>query len=277
LQRIARDADLRSYEIPRDFVVETTRFTLENGLLTGIGKLARPQLKQHYSPVLEQLYADLADDQADVLRSLRQDSAQRPVLKTVSRAAAALLGAASTDVVPDAAFTDLGGDSLSALTFANLLHGIFDVDVPVGMIVSPASDLAAIAAYIDTERRGGSKRPTFATVHRHSPVEAYASELTLEKFIDAKTLAAAPDLPGPSREVRTVLLTGATGFLGRYLALQWLQRMSLVGGKVVALVRAKSDDEARRRLDATFDGADPDLARALPVAGRRAPRGPLRR
>ncbi|MGY4647172.1 carboxylic acid reductase [Mycobacterium sp. URHB0021] len=259
LQRIARDAGLRSYEIPRDFVVETTPFTLENGLLTGIGKLARPQLKQYYGPVLEQLYADLADDQADVLRSLRQDGADRPVLETVSRAAGALLGAASTDVAPDAAFTDLGGDSLSALTFANLLHAIFDVDVPVGVIVSPASDLAAIAAYIDTQRGGGSRRPTFAAVHSHSADKAYASELTLEKFIDAQTLAAAPDLPRPSREVRTVLLTGATGFLGRYLALQWLQRMSLVGGKVIALVRAKSDDEARRRLDATFDGPDRSL------------------
>ena len=76
LQSIARDAGLRSYEIPRDFVVETTPFTLENGLLTGIGKLARPQLKQYYGAVLEQLYADLADGQADVLRSLRQDGAR---------------------------------------------------------------------------------------------------------------------------------------------------------------------------------------------------------
>ncbi|MCW2690328.1 MAG: fadD9 2, partial [Mycobacterium sp.] len=80
-----------------------------------------------------------------MLRSLRQDGADRPVLETVSRAAGALLGAASADAAPDAAFTDLGGDSLSALTFANLLHDIFDVDVPVGLIVSPASDLAAIA------------------------------------------------------------------------------------------------------------------------------------
>jgi fatty acid CoA ligase FadD9 len=132
-----------------------------------------------------------------VLRSLRQDGTQRPVLKTVSRAASALLGAASADMAPDAAFTDLGGDSLSALTFADRLHEIFDVDVPVGVIVSPASDLAAIAAYIDTERRGGSRRPSFAAVHGHSAIEVYASELTLEKFIDAKTLAAAPDLPGP--------------------------------------------------------------------------------
>src|SRR5262249_31015211 len=95
--------------------------------------------------------------------------------------------------------------------------------------------------------------------HGQSAIEAYANELTLEKFIDTTTLAAAPHLPGPNREVRTVLLTGATGFLGRYLTLQWLQRMHLVGGKVIALVRARSDEEACHRLDATFDSGDPGL------------------
>jgi fatty acid CoA ligase FadD9 len=85
--------------------------------------------------------------------------------------------------------------------------------------------------------------------------------LTLDKFLDEATLAAAPSLPGPSSEVRTVLLTGATGFLGRYLALQWLERMDLVDGKVICLVRAKSKDDAaaRARLDATFDSGDPKL------------------
>ncbi len=53
-----------------------------------------------------------------------------------------------------------------------------------------------------------------------------------------------------------MLLTGATGFLGRYLALEWLERMDLVDGKVIALVRAKSDEEARARLDKTFGGDD---------------------
>jgi fatty acid CoA ligase FadD9 len=259
LQGIAREAGLQSFEIPRDFMVETRPFTLENGLLTGIRKLARPQLKEYYGPELEQLYIDLADGQADVMRELRQDGANRPVLETVGRAAGALLGAGSTDVAPDAQFTDLGGDSLSALTFANLLHDIFEVDVPVGVIVSPASDLAAIAAYIEEQRAGGTKRPTYDTVHGRDAVEVHASDLTLDKFIDEATLAAAPSLPGPAREVRTVLLTGATGFLGRYLALQWLERMNLVGGKVIALVRAKDDASARARLDATFDSGDPEL------------------
>jgi fatty acid CoA ligase FadD9 len=261
LQDVARDAGLQSFEIPRDFIIETTPFTLENGLLTGIRKLARPKAKEHYGERLEQLYTDLADNQADELRELRAHGADRPVLETISRAAGALLGAAASDLQADAHFTDLGGDSLSALTFANLLHEIFDIDVPVGVIVSPASDLASLAAYIEAERQPGSKRPTFASVHGRDATEVHAGDLTLDKFIDAKTLAAAPSLPGPSAEVRTVLLTGATGFLGRYLALEWLERMDMVDGKLICLVRAKDDATARERLDATFDSGDPELLR----------------
>jgi fatty acid CoA ligase FadD9 len=264
LQGVAKEAGLQSYEVPRDFLIETTPFTLENGLLTGIRKLAWPKLKQHYGERLEQLYADLEASQANELHALRQSGADAPVLPTVSRAAAAMLGTASTGVsgalgVPtDAHFTDLGGDSLSALTFGNLLREIFDVDVPVGVIVSPANDLAAIANYIEAERHG-SKRPSFASVHGRDAVEVRAGDLTLDKFIDAATLAAAPTLPKAGTEVRTVLLTGATGFLGRYLALDWLERMNLVDGKVIALVRAKSDEDARTRLDKTFESGDAKL------------------
>ncbi len=258
LQNVARQAGLQSYEVPRDFIIETTPFSLENGLLTGIRKLAWPKLKQHYGERLEQLYAELAEGQANELAELRRNGADAPVLQTVSRAAAAMLGTASTELTPDAHFTDLGGDSLSALTFGNLLREIFDIDVPVGVIVSPASDLQAIARYIEGEREG-TKRPTFAAVHGRDTTEVHAGDLTLDKFLEAETLAAAPSLPKPAAEVRTVLLTGATGFLGRYLALEWLERMDLVDGKVIALVRAKSDDEARARLDKTFDSGDPKL------------------
>jgi fatty acid CoA ligase FadD9 len=261
LQDVAKAAGLQSYEIPRDFIIETTPFTLENGLLTGIRKLARPRLKEFYGDRLEQIYTELADSQVRELRELREHGADRPVLETISRAAGALLGAAASELQPDAHFTDLGGDSLSALTFANLLHEIFELDVPVGVIVSPASDLAALAAYIDIERQPGGKRPTFASVHGRDATEVHARDLTLDKFIDAKTLDAASSLPGPSSEVRIVLLTGATGFLGRYLALEWLERMDMVDGKVIALVRAKDDAAARERLDNTFDSGDPELLR----------------
>ncbi|MET4431597.1 carboxylic acid reductase [Mycolicibacterium sp. 624] len=261
LQDIARDVGLQSYEIPRDFIIETEPFTLENGLLTGIRKLARPNLKAHYSDRLEERYLELAESQANELRLLRQGGADRPVLETISRAAGVLLGAGAGDLAPDARFADLGGDSLSALTFGNLLREIFDLDVPVGVILSPASDLQSIADYIETERASAATRPTFATVHGQGATEVHARDLTLDKFIDATTLAGAPALPPSTAEVRTVLLTGATGFLGRYLALDWLERMDLVGGTVICLVRAKDNESARARLDTTFDSGDPELLR----------------
>jgi fatty acid CoA ligase FadD9 len=118
--------------------------------------------------------------------------------------------------------------------------------------------LAGIAAFIETERQG-SQRPTFALVHGRDAVKVAAADLTLDKFIDPATLAAARTLPVASAEVHTVLLTGATGFLGRYLAQQWLERLALVDGRLICLVRAKSDEEARARLDATFDSGDANL------------------
>nr|WP_026197257.1 carboxylic acid reductase [Sciscionella marina] len=258
LRDIAKVAELQSHEIPRDILIETSPFTADNGLLTDLGKPAQKKLQQCYGARLEQRYSELAEEQAKKLRALRDSAAGRPVLDTVRRAASAVLGADGADPRPDAHFAELGGDSLSALTFGNLLRETFDVDVPVGVIVSPATDLAALAAYIE-EQREGSRRPSFATVHGRGATTVHAGDLTLDTFLDADTLAAAPSLPKAATEVRTVLLTGATGFLGRYLALDWLKRMDLVGGKVIALVRAKSDEEAGARLDEVFDSGDPEL------------------
>jgi fatty acid CoA ligase FadD9 len=261
LQQLARSEELQSFEVPRDIIIESTPFSQENGLLTGLQKLARPKLRERYAERLELLYSELAESQTSQLRELRRHGATRPVIETVIRAAGALLGAAANDLRPDAHFGELGGDSLSALTFSNLLQEVFDADVPVGLVLSPTSDLHAIAEHIENQTRSTTKRPTFAAVHGRETTEVHAAELTLPKFIDQATLDAAAALPPPAPEVRTVLLTGATGFLGRYLVLQWLERLDLVDGKLICLVRAKDDDAARQRLDDIFDSGDPGLLR----------------
>ena len=86
LQDVAEKAGLQRYEIPRDFIIETTPFTPENGLLTGIRKLARPKLKQRYGDRLEQLYTELADAE---INELRRIGAQLPGRETTTRAAGA--------------------------------------------------------------------------------------------------------------------------------------------------------------------------------------------
>ncbi len=261
LKQCAAAAQLQSYEMPVDFVIATEPFTEENGLLSGVGKLLRPRLTERYGERLEQMYTEVAAAQLDELRALRQTAADRPVVETLTTAIRALLGSASADAEPDAHFTDLGGDSLSALTFSNLLKDIFGVEVPVGVIISPTNSVGTLADYIETQRSTGAQRPTVARVHGTNPTVVMAGELTLDKFIDAQTLSTAESLPRFTgvHAPHTVLLTGANGWLGRFLALEWLERLSRRGGKLIAIVRGRNADEARTRIEDAFDSGDPEL------------------
>jgi fatty acid CoA ligase FadD9 len=252
LLQVARDHQLNGYEIPRDFVLETQPFSLENGLLSGVGKFLRPKLKDRYGATLEQLYAKMADDQISELRALRAGGADQPVLATMVRAVQATLGVSAGDVDPQARFIDLGGDSLSALTFSRLLADIFGVEVPVGVMVDPTADLLAIAKHIERHRDSDGLRPTFASVHGADGTEVRADDLTLDKFIDADLLNNAASLPRPTGDVRTVLVTGATGFLGRFLCLEWLQRLADSGGTLICIVRAADAAQARQRIEAAL-------------------------
>ena len=256
LLRTARALELQSYEIPSDILIEREPFSADNDLLSGVGKLLRPKLKEHYGTVLEQMYADLDRARIDELRALRETAKSRPVLDSVVQAAQALLG--TTGAAPDgtAHFIDLGGDSLSALTFSNLLHDVFDVEIPVSVIIAPTATLTEIADYIERERAGGSARPTIASVHGAGVEVIKASDVTLDKFLPEATLSRVSELaPVFTGDPHTVLLTGANGYLGRFVALDWLRRLSATGGTLICLVRG--DDP----VSATLPGDHHDLAR----------------
>ncbi|WP_142361370.1 thioester reductase domain-containing protein, partial [Mycobacterium ostraviense] len=187
----------------------------------------------------------------------------------------------------DDSFFDLGGNSLTAMRVIATINVRLDAHVSVRSLfdapsvrslsrqlgahtspaeqivpaVGPARDLQDPVDGTEAERKPGANMPSFASVHGRDPTEVHAGDLTLDKFIDATTLTTAATLPCSSAETRTVLLTGATGFLGRYLALEWLERMDRVDGTLICLVRAESNEDGRRRLDKTFDSGDPQLLR----------------
>ncbi|ADP80669.1 carboxylic acid reductase [Pseudofrankia inefficax] len=266
LRRTARDAGLSPHEIPRDVLIETEPFSVENGLLSGVRKPLRPSLERRYGEGLERLYAELTEREADELGALRRAGRDQPVLDAVTRAAQALLGRVNGEAHPEAHFLDLGGDSLSALSFATLLAEIFAVDVPVGVITSPAHDLRKVASHLETALRSGPSGPTFATVHGADATRVRATDLALDRFLDDRTLGAPARSSGPAR---VVLLTGATGYLGRFLCLEWLERLAPTGGLLICVVRAADPGAARARLAGAFDSGDPDLvARFQRLAAR---------
>lgn len=249
LRTIARDNALRPYEVPRDILIDPRPFSVDNGLLTATAKPARPALNIHYREQLEQTYADIADRQAVELATLRQGAADRPVLETVRLAAAATLGITTVDV--DTVLSDIGIDSLTALTLATLLTEIFGARVPATAVIDPTRNLSGIASLIEAQRHA-IPRPACPGVHGQCTDRVYARDLTLDQFIEARTIdrdrPVAPN-PGPPR---TVLLTGANGFLGQLLCAEWLRRLAPIGGTVICLVRGADNADARRRLKAEF-------------------------
>ncbi|MFI0191656.1 carboxylic acid reductase [Streptomyces sp. NPDC017082] len=265
----AVEAGLNSYEVPRALLVETEPFTQENGLLSAVRKPLRPALTKRYGARLEALYAELADREADELRALREAGADQPAATTVLRAAQALLGQEEGEVEAGTRFAELGGDSLTALSFSQALKEIFHVDVPVDVIINPVNSLRQVADHIERTLASEHRRPTAASVHGPAATRLDAADLRLEAFLDAPTLARAQRATGPLPQARTVLLTGANGYLGRFLCLEWLERMAERDGTLVCVVRGSSAQTARARLDAAFDSGDQELVeRYREVAAR---------
>ena len=270
LARTGREEGLRGWEVPRDFVLEMVPFTRENGLLTESAKPARPKLRARYGDRLERMYAEIERAQVEQLYEPEEPkSAEVPIAERVARALAAALGVPEIEL--DQSFIAQGGDSLLAVRLTSILDERFSVGVPVGLVLDPTSTARTVVEYV-TSRLAGSAAPrqvTFAEVHGQGAEVVRARDLGIERFLDEGEIEAARATPASAlpESARVVLLTGANGFLGRFLLLELLSRVPGDGGKVICVVRAPSGAAAAERLAERFRG-DPALwARFQELAG----------
>lgn len=252
---------LAAYEIPRDVIIEQEPFSIANGLLAGVGKYLRPALNARYQGKLEAHYARIAQVQVDELANLRENAAILPIEQVVMRGAVSVLGLGAPSHNPRGSFAELGGDSLSAISFSLLLEELYDVPVEVGEILNPAGSFARLAENIATARSsGGEPRASFLSVHGQDGKVLRASDLTIDRFLASEVLASADQLePVVSGEPDTVVLTGANGFLGRFLCLELLEKLAKTGGQLVCICRGHDDADAARRLRQGFDSGDAEL------------------
>jgi len=119
---------------------------------------------------------------------------------------------------------------------------------PGGVVIDPTGDLMSVTNYLERETCG-RQAPTDVRLgarcgcHRSNgrPTSPWT------RFIDHDILKTATTLPAPTAAVRAVLLTGATGFLGRFLALEWLERLAAGGGTLICLTRGNRRPPMRRQ------------------------------
>lgn len=273
INRVAAEAQIRSYEIPREILIEHQPFTRENGLLTESNKPSRPRLRARYGERLEGLYAEIEQNQLKELQDL-QRGAGRSAAEMVEKAMEVTLGL--RDIDTRQSFIQLGGDSLAAGNLTSLLQGLSGVAVPVGVALDPTSSVQTIVEYVESRLsgRGSPRDVTFEQVHGAGAQVVRAEDLRIDRFLrpeERESAARATRATALPAQARVVLLTGASGFLGRFLALELLERVPREGGKVVCVVRAPSDAVALERLSAAYHDPDPALRErfeALSAGGR---------
>jgi fatty acid CoA ligase FadD9 len=272
LARIGSEEGLRGWEVPRDFVIEMVPFTRENGLLTESAKPARPKLRARYADRLERVYAEIERAQIEQLyEPEKPKSFEVSIAERVARALAAALGVPEIEL--DQSFIAQGGDSLIAVRLTSILKERFGVSVPVGLVLDPTSTARTLVEAVTTRLTGGPalRQVTFAQVHGQGAEVVRAQDLRIERFLDESEIEAASRATPASvlpESARVVLLTGANGFLGRFLLLELLSRAPSDGGKVICVVRAPTGAAAAERLAESFRGADPALgARFQELAG----------
>ena len=71
LQKVGQKEDLKSFEIPRDFIIEQEKFSRENELLSSVRKYLRPAIKRKYGAALEAMYEEHDRIQEEELAALR--------------------------------------------------------------------------------------------------------------------------------------------------------------------------------------------------------------
>jgi fatty acid CoA ligase FadD9 len=264
IHAIAKSAKLRSYEIPLDIIVEMELFSQKNQLITESNKLARNNLKKKYEQYLEELYEQIEKKQlGDLVRLVNAAPSTENMI-------CAILGL-QTNEFGNSSFVDLGGDSLDAVRLTNMIKSIYSVSIPVSLILNPTYSIRNLIKEVHNKRYGKTETISthaisFSDVHPYKAnkpedIKLFASDLQLSTFFSTYEIEHAKQLPKikNGEQISNVLLTGANGYLGRFLALALLERLSLTQGKLICFVRAQDNTQARNRMLDCFQHSESAL------------------
>ncbi|WFC97706.1 L-2-aminoadipate reductase [Malassezia yamatoensis] len=218
---------LPTYSVPTLFV------PLAKMPLNPNGKIDKPALP-FPDTVLAQRLAHASSSAA---------ATQKPQTKTeqaIGSVWAELLPGVSEPVPLNESFFDLGGHSILATRLVFALRQTFAVHIPLG-VVFDAPTVKTLASAIDSLRSGEVALSSIPTKDDQKIQETdYAQdEKKLEQDLPSKY--------GTPQSTQTILLTGATGFLGAFVLSDLLRNRKEIK-KVYAHVRAKNLDAAHQRL-----------------------------
>ncbi|EGG18668.1 Putative transposase [Cavenderia fasciculata] len=197
---IAKEKKLANYELPKLIELDCNLqdWSHQNGLLTPSGKKCRFKLIQHYKSTIEELYAASASEISTIMKSVLQFDNDDESLS----------------------FTQLGGDSISAIKLSNMIKETINVDIPTSFILNKENSLEKITNLINNKNNTSSS--SISLVNWEEEMKLEEEIQILSKKINTK-------------QVESIFLTGSTGYLGSHLLYQLLMNERI--DKIYCLVR----------------------------------------
>lgn len=198
LRVIGANAQLQPYEIPSDILVETSPFSIDNGLLTHSFKLNRPVLIKKYKESLDKLHDDFESSllQNKLIQLLKQ-----------------ILGIElESSLDPNSNLKSFGVDSLSAVRLSKELKLQLNVDLSVHLLFGSDISLSNLVDLIENSKNNNN------SLSKNSLDVDWKAETTLPQDIVQLLKEMKTDNPLPTfGNWKHIVLTGVTGFLGTFL------------------------------------------------------------
>ncbi len=257
LNQVAQKEELKSFEIPRDLILENETFSQANGLLSSVRKRLRPALKRKYKDSLEAIYNRHDDLQISKLSALKDPESTLSTFEKLVVLIESELGVEDIETEKELTFNELGGDSLGAALFSMSIEENFGVSIAADVLLSPTGSLKEWAVLIDNiNNESVLSQPTFSSIHGKQVTKIQLKDLSIDRFINQDLIEKSTLVNSSNHIPKTVLLTGANGFLGHMLCLEWLKTLSKNNGTLICLIRAKDNSSAYHRLEKEFIGKD---------------------
>jgi len=259
LHRVARENNLRNFEVPRDFVVEKEQFSQSNGTLSSVGKYIIPKILNKYESILSAMYENLNIEYKYEIAEFNSKKSSPNIRAEIAKLLKIVLKTEVSENDELKTFYELGGDSLSAVLFSLHIEEKFGVSIGGDQILNKQNNISQWIKMIDNAQCRVLSELTFDSIHGPNAKVIHSDDLKLERFIGNMTTNESVYLTKPCQAPRVVLLTGANGFLGHMVCLKLLEELSKVDGKLICIVRAQTNAVAKKRLDEQFVGVDARL------------------
>ena len=243
LRCLAKQEQLRPYEIPHQFIIEPNKFTSENGFLTATLKLCRYKLHQHYGHRFNNNERSLELILQQIINSFNETSSYDDENKIQ------LLSSIVTD-------------SLSGVRLSKLIEKDLGLSVPLNILFDPSMTIDNLKMIV---RQPWIMRSFSTSVHSRMLANSQLEPSIKLFYTQSNSLTNELE-----KLLTNVFISGATGFVGCFLLSELIERLD-ENVKMICLVRSSSNEQAMERIEQTMKfyclWKDSCRSRIVPLSG----------